>query len=125
MNVSLGQLNALLQNNVAEVRFIRRRPKPGSTATRRMLCTNSYSLLNSNDGRLTLNYRTPKKSPKYDPAPKNLIVTWDILMQNYRTISVESCDLITVIPDDDQFWDYFRDNLAEMNQAAKINFMNL
>ena len=90
-----------------------------------MLCTNSYSLLNSNDGRLTLNYRTPKKAPKYDPGPKNLVVTWDILMQNYRTISVESCDLITVIPDNEQFWDYFRDNLAAMNQNDKINFMNL
>lgn len=124
MNVSLGQLRTLLQDNVAEVRFARRRPKAGSSGTRRMICTNSFSLLTSNDGRLTLNYRTPSKSPRYDPTPKNLVVTWDILMQNYRTISVETCDLVTVIPANEQFWEYFRDKLAGMTQTEKIGFMN-
>ena len=124
MRVNLGQLWNILQNNVVEVKFARRVDKPGSPATRRMLCTNSYSLLNSNDGRITLNFRPPTHYPKYNPKTKNLIVTWDIFMQNFRTINIDSCELLVTVPANDQFWEYFRENLAEMNQADKINFMD-
>jgi len=54
MKASLATIKSLLLNNVAEIKFLRRRPKFGGTATRRMLCTNSLSLLNSTEGDLLL-----------------------------------------------------------------------
>ena len=125
MRVSLGNLASVLQENVAEVKFTRRRVKAGSPATRRMLCTNSFSLLNSADGRVALNFKPPTNYPKYNPQAKNLVVTWDIIMQGFRTISVETCDLISVIPANDEFWTYFNEKLAPLSQSEKINFMNV
>lgn len=90
-----------------------------------MLCTNSAELLNSAAGRTSLNYRPPVKPPKYNPANKNLIITWDIFMQNYRTINVDACDLVNVIPANEQFWTYFNENLVDMPQDQKIAFMNV
>ena len=89
------------------------------------LCTNSFSLLNSADGRVALNFKPPTNYPKYNPQAKNLVVTWDIIMQGFRTISVETCDLISVIPANDEFWTYFNEKLAPLSQAEKINFMNV
>jgi hypothetical protein len=124
MKVSLGQLWGLLQNNIAEVKFARRIVKPGSPGTRRMLCTNSYQVLNSTDGQLSLNYAPPRHQPRFDPKKKNLIVTWDIFMQAFRTINVDQCDLITLIPDDETFWEYFKENVWNMKQGDKTKFMN-
>ena len=124
MKIGLGQLWSLLQDNVVEVKFTRRTPKPGDAPHRRMLCTNSQILLNSNDGKLTLHFTPPKHYPQYNPQTKNLIITWDIMMQSFRTINVDECDLISVIPGNEIFWDYFRDNLSAMRQTDKINFMN-
>jgi len=53
MKVSRGQLINILKNNVCEVKFARRVIKTGAPPTRRMLCTNSFTLLNSENGRLT------------------------------------------------------------------------
>ena len=125
MRVSLNQLKSLLQGNVVEVKFARRIPKPGKPANRRMFCTNSYTLLNSSEGRITLNYTPPKKAPKYNPDTKNLIITWDVFMQGYRTISVESCELISLIPANELFWEYFRENLTTMSPPQKIGFMDV
>ena len=125
MQVNLTSLNGVLLQNVAEVKFNRRRPKPGQPQTRRMLCTNSAELLNSAAGRTSLNYRPPVKAPKYNPSNKNLIITWDIFMQGYRTINVDSCTLINVIPANDQFWTYFNEKLVDMPQDQKIAFMNV
>ena len=90
-----------------------------------MLCTNSAELLNSPQGRTTLNYVPPMKAPKYNPDNKNLVITWDVFMQAYRTISVETCQIITMIPDNERFWQYFTENLADMPQDQKIAFMNV
>jgi len=73
---------------------------------------------------MALNFRGTSRPPKYNPAQKNLHITWDIFMQNYRTISLDSCDLISVIPADDQFWNYFTENLAGMSSTDKQAFMN-
>lgn len=124
MKASLPTLKNLLLNNVAEIKFIRKRLKPGSLATRRMLCTNSLSLLNSTEGRLALNYRRAINMPKFDPNTKNLVITWDIFMQNYRCINMAACDLIQVIPANQEFWKFFNEKLAGMSAPQKINFMN-
>jgi len=124
MKVSLPTLKNLLLTNVAEIKFARRRLKFGASTTRRMLCTNSLALLNSTEGRLALNYRRAIQAPNFDPSAKNVIVTWDIFMQDYRCINMAACELIQAIPANQQFWKFFNDKLALLSAAQKINFMN-
>ena len=122
--VSLNTLRGLLLQNVAEIRFQRRVLIPGSTTFRRMWCTNSSLLLNSFNGKAVLNYRSPSRGYNFDVAGKNLIVTWDILMQDYRNISMDNCDLLRSIPANDEFWKFFNENILIMSTQQKINFMN-
>ena len=124
MKVSLPTLKSLLLNNVVEIKFFRKRPKPGASLTRRMLCTNSLPLLNSTEGRIALNYKRAIRTPKFNPTEKNLIITWDIFMQNYRCINMQACDLIQAIPANQQFWDYFNNNLVKLSATQKTEFMN-
>ena len=124
MRVSLGQLKGILLNNVCEVKFSRRNPKPAMLATRRMLCTNNSQLLNSVEGRTILNYKPPTAAPKYNPNQKNLVVVWDILMHGYRTINVDSVDLISTLDADETFWVYLQEKISPMSVQEKINFMN-
>lgn len=123
MKASLVTLKNLLLNNVAEIKFSRRRPKPGAPSSRRMLCTNSLPLLNSPEGRVALNYRRAINNPRYNPEAKNLLITWDILMQDYRCVNMVACDLINVIPVA-QFWNFFNKRLALMSANEKTRFMN-
>lgn len=124
MKASLPTTRSLLLSNVVEIKFFRRRLKPGAPPTRRMLCTNSLALLNSIEGRLALNYKRAINSPKFDPTQKNLIITWDIFMQDYRCINMVACDVIQVIPANKEFWKYFNEKLAGMSAAQKIGYMN-
>jgi hypothetical protein len=123
MLIQRAALDSILINNVCDVRFVRRHPRAGDGPTRRMLCTKSYKLLNSLNGRLTLNYVPPKSPKKINEAAENVLVVWDILMQQYRTISMNSCDLIQQIPNA-EFWEYFNENIYPMSPEQKINFMN-
>jgi len=123
MKASLATLKNLLLNNVAEIKFSRRRPKSGAPATRRMLCTNSLPLLNSPEGRVALNYKRAINLPKFNPEAKNLLITWDILMQDYRCVNMVACNLINVIPVA-QFWNFFNKKLALMSATDKTRFMN-
>jgi len=124
MNVNLGTLKNLLLQNVCEIKFSRRRPVPGKPLTRRMLCTNSFQLLNSTNGRLALNYRPAVNRPAYNPTAYNIIITWDLFMQDYRCISMDQCELITLIPANELFWKYFREKLQYMSPQEKLSFMN-
>jgi hypothetical protein len=123
MRVGYLGLRDLLNKNVLDVQFIRRRPKAVSGA-RRMICTNCPEILNSMEGRLVLNYRPTSRPPNYNPALKNLIIVWDILWQDYRQISVETCDVVQVIPAD-KFWEYFKENLANLNPVDKQKLMDI
>ena len=100
-------------------------PKPGGTAERRMLCTTNFAFLNSAKGRTVLNFRPTRKPPKYNPIQKNLLIVWDIFMHNYRSINMDSCDLITTIPANDIFWAYFTDKISIMTPQQKTAFMNV
>ena len=124
MLVSLTSLKSVLQNNVCEIKFARRRPKPGKPMSRRMLCTNAQTVLNSVDGRVTLNYKPAVRGLRYNPDQKNIVIVWDIFMQDYRCVSCDSCDLITSIPAGPTFWKYFRENLAKMTTAQKVAYMD-
>lgn len=127
MRLGRTALWMLLQTNAAELRFLRRIEKPGFGDYRRMLCTNDKKLLLSVPGRRVLNFNPPTSGLKYDPAAKNLVVAWDIFMQNFRMINCNDVEVIAVIktsPDPQPFWKYFYERLVHMSAGQKARFMN-
>ena len=124
MIISLANLKATLLGKVCEVKFARRNIKPGKPTTRRMLCTNNIQLLNSIEGRTILNYTPPRQAPTYNPNQENLIITWDILMHDHRTINCDTVDLISTLEADQTFWTYLNEKIAPMSAGDKMNFMN-
>jgi hypothetical protein len=127
MRLGRVALFTLLSKNAAELRFKRRLEKPGFKDYRRMLCTGDKTLLLSEPGKRILNYVPPYGSLKYSPASKNLVVTWDIFMQNWRMINCDDVDVIAVIktsPDSAEFWKYFNARLTNMSAEQKARFMN-
>ena len=124
MITGLSNLRAILLDKVCEVKFVRRNAKPGRPSTRRMLCTNNVQLLNSLEGRTILNYNPPRQAPGYNPNQENLIITWDILMQGFRTINCDTVDLVSTLEADDTFWSYLNEKIAPMSAQEKMSFMN-
>jgi hypothetical protein len=125
----LGRIGllALLQANVAELRFLRRLEKPGFKDYRRMLCTNDRRLLLSTPGKEVLNFVPPTGHLRYDPAAKNLVPVWDIFMQNFRMVNCNDVEVIAVIkssPDPTPFWKYFYERIVDMSADQKAQFMN-
>jgi hypothetical protein len=127
MRLGRAALAQLLMTNVVELRFRRRIQKAGFGDYRRMLCTNDRGLLMSQLGRNILNFEPATQPPKYNPAQKNLIITWDIFMQAYRTINCNDVEVIAVIntsPDPKEWWQYFNESLLPMAAGQKAAFMN-
>ena len=140
--VSRGELEGLLQNNVCEIVFVRRRPErapvPPRVDIRRMICTNSFSLLTSYNAKISLNFRLPKTGRRIDGPKHDIVCAWDILMCDYRNISIStpespftnkgssnsSCYLRQTIPADDTFWKYYNDILLNMTPEKKLHFMD-
>jgi hypothetical protein len=113
--------------NVVELRFKRRIEKAGFGDYRRMLCTNDRGLLMSQLGRNILNFEPATQPPKFNPAQKNLIITWDIFMQNYRCINCNDVEVVAVIntsPNATEWWKYFNESIAPMPAGQKAAFMN-
>jgi hypothetical protein len=123
MKASLGPLKRLLQSNVCEVRTLRRLPIANRATFRRCLCTNSLELLLSNEGRMTLNFMPARGILPYNPTQKRLIVVWDILMQNFRQLNMNACDLVNTIPIKD-FWKYFNEKIVNLTAQQKMAFMD-
>ena len=126
--ISRGELDTILQRNVCEIVFVRRRPErapvPPRVEIRRMLCTNSLELLTSYNAKISLNFRYPKTSRRIDGVKHNIVCVWDILMHDYRNVSMETCYIRQTIPADDTFWKYFNDVLLKMTPEQKMNFMD-
>jgi|TARA_R110002051_G_scaffold300302_1_gene367681 hypothetical protein len=128
MKVGASTLKVLLENNVLEIKFKRRRPKPGGVNTRRMLCTNNPIILQSEGGHRTLHYKKPSSTPKYNPSAKGLVLAWDILKQDYRAISTDNCQIISQMPvtgDGQDFWEYFNSTIHPMTPGEKGTFFNV
>lgn len=123
MIVSRENLKTLLNSNVCEISFLRRMQKLGAPPFRRMLCTNNQALLTSNNGIKTLNYKRPTHLPRYNPDQKNLVIAWDIFMQDYRNISCDRVDVIQSLPADDTFWKYYTENLMKLTTQQKLMYM--
>lgn len=119
-------LQQTLLTNVAEIRFVRKRPKGGVAPTRRMLCTLDAALLESELGRTVLNYKPATSGPKYNPSSKGLLCVWDIFVQDWRMVNLESCSIITTIStsEPEKFWEYFNSVVIPMSPAAKAAFIN-
>lgn len=124
--LSKGELDSLLLHNACEIVFLRRRPEraKGRPIFRRMLCSKSMELLNSENGIRSLNFRLPGGPPKIDELKHNVCVVWDIFMQDYRNVSMDKCWLVQQIPGDDRFWKYYNEVLYPMSQDQKMNFMD-
>ena len=140
--VSRAELTTLLQNNVCEIIFVRRRPErapvPPRVEIRRMICTNSLALLTSYNAKISLNFRFPKTSRRINQNLHDIVVVWDIFMQDYRNVSISTpespftdkgpskntCYLRQIIPADDTFWKYYSDVLMKLTPEQKLNFMD-
>ena len=127
MRLGRTALQILLATNAAELRFKRRLEKQGFNVYRRMLCTTDQKLLQSAAGKRIFHYTNPTNSLKYDPASKNLVVAFDIFMQNWRMINCNDVDVIAVIktsPDPTDFWKYFYERINDMSTDQKARFMD-
>jgi len=126
---SHGSLTKLLSENVVELVFIRRSGNGLRKKTRRMLCTNNALLLNSIPGKIALGFKPPKGvGLPYDPKAKNLVVTYDLMWQSYRQISLENVNVVSAIPlktneEIDNFWEFFSRKLVDMSGSEKEAFM--
>jgi len=120
------EFKSLIQNNVCEIVFVRRRPEraPNRPEVRRMLCTHSFNLLTSYNSKISLNFRLPKTARRLDEVKHNIVVVWDIFMQDYRNVSMDTCYIRQQVPDDDTFWKYYNDVLLNMTADQKMNFMD-
>jgi hypothetical protein len=121
-----NELQSLLNNNVCDLLIARRRPERalGRPIMRQMLCTNSMEILRSENGLRTLNYNGSFEPKKVDERKHNIVVTWDIFMQDYRNVSMDMCYLVQKIPADDNFWKFFNENIFPMSPNEKLRYMD-
>ncbi len=129
MRMSPASLKSLLQTNIAEIKFIRRRPASGQSDSRRMLCTNCRMFLNTFSAREVFHFTPPTQPPRYDDVSKGLVRAYDLIMQGYRSINATSADVVTIIPVYtvkmiDEFWVYFNKNILPLKTQQKTDFMN-
>jgi hypothetical protein len=137
--ISKDGLKTLLFSHVVELKF-QRRHKKGDELTRRMFCTGSYpnfhnqKFLATVSAQSALNFRYPKGPIPYHPKPyfnpdqKNLVISFDIFMQDYRCITVNRCNVIRAFPVDSdenikKFWQYFNKYIIPMSAQQKTDFM--
>lgn len=121
------ELQRLLKSNICDLLVVRRRPEraPGRPELRQMLCTNNMEILRSENGLRVLNYSGSFEPKKVDERKHNLVVTWDIFMQDYRNVSMDLCYLVQKIPADDNFWKFFNENIFPMSPNEKMRYMDL
>lgn len=123
MKASVNSLRSLLQENVCEIQFVRRRQRANRPPFRRMLCTLDEKILNSPNGRLSLNFMPSTGILPYNASQRNLLPVWDIFMQGWRMVSLDDCNVINTIKED-EFWKYFNDTLLPMSPEQKMVFMD-
>lgn len=124
MATSVSALRLICENNVVEIKFDRRN-KMRIPPTRRMLCTLDFTVLDTEQGRKLLGFKKPKNFPVYNAQQKNLLVVWDLIMQDWRSIPVESCIIVAYLKTKPivRFWNYYNRILSKMPAAQKKQFM--
>lgn len=103
-----GYMNVLdfFRNNVVEVKFKRRiypTNKKGTghrRDTRRMLCSSNWRFIASPIVKSVFQWKRPQNPAKgYQWYKKrNLIITWDILNQDWRMINLDSWEIVAAMP---------------------------
>lgn len=127
MRLGRTSLETLLLYNAIELKFKRRITKGGNNQYRRMLCTKDIKFLQSAPSKKVFRFTIPTGALKYDPRSKNLVVAFDLFMQNWRMINCDDVDAISIIntsPDPTKFWKYFYASIYQMSTNAKQSFMN-
>lgn len=123
------QLQSILGNNVVELTFERRHPKLGWSNIRGLLGTTNYPLLNGEFGHNVLHFQPPKGiGMGYDYKRYNLCVVWDIFRQEYRVFGAEQVNIrqqfsLSTPEEQDVFMDYFYENIINMTNQQKLDFM--
>lgn len=123
-SIAIQTLENLLLKNVLDIRFVRRIPVANRPLTRRMLCTKSYTLLNSTNGRVVLGYRPPRSAKQFNEFDAHALVVWDIIMQDYRIVSLEDVTIIRQIPAGNKFWTFFNKEIYPLSTEQKIKYMD-
>jgi len=120
-----AKLNSLLQRGACEIIFLRRDTKKihGGQVTRKMVCSNCNEILNTENGIRSLNFKRPRGAKKINESLHDVVVVWDILMQDYRNVSMENCFLISEM-EPDQFWQFYNETLLPMTPKGKLQYMN-
>jgi hypothetical protein len=126
MKLSRDGLKRLALTNVVEIKFVRR-DKTRLPKTRRMFMTLDVMLLNSTLGKKVLRFKKPVNMPSYNAATKNLLFVWDIIMQGWRAVPIESTVVIHAESTRPQknFWDFFNKTLKNMTPSQKASFMDI
>jgi len=126
VNLSSSGLASLLQANVVELKFVRKHPIKNRPTTRRMIASLNSSILDSDLGRTILNFKPPIGTPPYTASNYNLLVVFDLFMQDWRAIPIDKTEVIRVLPSDpvSDFWEYFSVSLAKMSSSQKAAFMD-
>ena len=80
-------------------------------------------------GKNILNFVRPTKGPPYNAESKGLVVVWDIIMQNWRAIPADSCEVavvfnLTTKADQAKFFNFFDKVIMKMTASQKKNFMD-
>ena len=125
MATSVTALKSICDNNIVELKFSRRN-KLKIPPSRRMLCTLDFTVLDTEQGKKLLGFKKPRNYPVYNAASKNLLVVWDLIMQDWRSVPVESCIIIAFLSTKPatRFWNYYNRILSKMPSRQKSEFMD-
>ena len=88
-----------------------------------MICSNCNEILKSENGYRSLNFRPPGGPKQINEALHNVVVVWDIIMQDYRNVSVDDCYLVNEM-EPDEFWKYYNEKLLPMSVGEKMQYMD-
>ena len=137
---SYSNMLQLYSRNIVEVKVIRRRPKSqrmnidlnraGIGPTRKFLCTTNRLLLNSIAGKAAFHFRAPTQRPPYNAKDYNLVTVYDLLMQDWRQVNLNSDKILAAMPVTNKeeiavFWEYFATVLSKWSSNQKSMFMNM
>lgn len=126
MGLSPNGLRQLLSSGVAEIKFVRRHNSPGRPGTRRMLASLNRAILDTENGRSILNFKPPVYPAAYNANNYNLVIVFDLFMQDWRAIPADTVEIIKMLPSNspEEFWKYFNEVLIKMSASQKADFMD-
>ena len=126
MGLTVEGLRQVLVSNVVELKFSRKNLIFGRPPTRRMLASLNLDILNSDLGRSVLNFKPPTHTPAYNASSYNLLVVFDLFMQDWRAIPANNTEIINILPSKpEEFWEYFNNFLSKMTSIQKATFMDI